>query len=100
MKNEASRKIKQLHTEASEIASAEVIRIARKILRANADLKEFIMGMGVWSFSSHDGTHNILDNDEERLNELSDFIDEWDSEIHITGEPMRFTAFGKIIRNW
>ena len=84
--------------QASTLASKEVIRIARKILKADPSLTEFIMGMGRWMFSDKDGV--IYDADQSRFAELCDFIDEWDNTIHITGEPMRFTATGPIIRDW
>ena len=101
MKNAISEQIQKLHTEASNLASAEVIRIARKILNEHSELKEFVMGMGLWSFSDYDGHSYLLENGTDpRFAELEDFISEWDSEIRITGEPMRFTANGKIIRNW
>lgn len=93
----ASEKIQTLHSQASAIASAEVIRLARKILKANSDLEEFIMGMGTWFFSNKDGD-NVSTGPE--FKELDDFISEWDETIRITGEPMRFTANGEIRRDW
>jgi hypothetical protein len=97
MKLSASIKIERLHAKASEIASSEVIRLARKILRSDKTLDEFVMGMGTWFFVDRYGRSW---GELPQFKELKDFINKWDKDIRITGEPMRFTADGDIIRNW
>ena len=93
-----SQQIKELHSKASELASKEVIRLARKTMAADATLEEFIMGMGTWYFKDANGL--IYDENDKRFAEIEAFISEWDNELRITGEPMRFTPNGPIVRNW
>ena len=97
-KSSVSQQIKDLHSKASELASKEVIRIARQTLKADPTIKEFVMGMGTWFFNDADGI--IHDEDDKRFHALEEFISKWDNHLRITGEPMRFTANGPIIRNW
>ncbi len=84
---------------ASHFASVAVERQARAILKKHTDLKEFVMGMGSWQFTQHDCRYAI-DNDDSRVREFSEFIERFEDELHITGEPMRFTATGSKITNW
>lgn len=73
---------------------------ARKFLREHNNYNEFLMAMGQWFFTDKKG--NVVDN--ERLpisaNVLRDFIEEWDERLKLTGAPMRFTASGKMRRDW
>lgn len=93
---------------AGKAASEEVERLARQILAKNDDLHEFTMAMGTWFFSRTKkeakkfGGYDIIHSNEDdpRFKELEEFISEWDDAIKITGEPMRFTAKGKIVRDW
>ena len=83
-----------------KIAYDEVVSSARKILKDNPDLKEFIMGMGIWNFTSKCGydidVHNPKD---PRFNKLADFINRWD-DLKITGIPVRFTATNEAKHTW
>lgn len=82
---------------AQELASTEVERLARKIMREHSEAAEFVMGMGVYGF--WDRADNEI-HDKPYTTPLDDFIGEWDDTLHITGEPMRFTAAGPIVRDW
>lgn len=107
---DASTQIQKLIDSADEIASLEVERLARKVLKKCSDLKEFIMAMGGWHFtlkasepdedgwSIEDG--EAADDDDPRFSEVERFIGEWDNQLKITGEPMRFTATGPKITDW
>ena len=104
------------YMKASELAAEYVEQEARKILVEYADLHEFIMAMGSWHFTWKKGVvdHNgfevlgrnqdniILDGDLECIDnsDLASFMAEWDDALKITGEAMRFTATGKLRRDW
>lgn len=79
---------------ANDVASEIVERYARAILCKHPSLNEFVMGNGTWFFTRRDKSI-IHDQDEPNYiqnSRLSRFIDEWNRELHITGQPMRFTA--------
>ena len=84
---------------ASDCALKHVEDLARGLMRERPELHEFVMGMGIWSFGGPDGDsyHN---DDIEDIDELEDFIAEWDEVFHLTGEPMRFTAEGEKRTEW
>jgi len=82
---------------ACSMALEEVERYARKILKDNPDIHEFIMGMGTWDFKSNE---KWLDNEDPRFEPLLDLISKWDKSLYITGNPMRFTATGPKITDW
>jgi hypothetical protein len=91
--------IRYHYNRANALAEAEVIRRARKILRAHKNLDEIIMAMGVWHFT--DKSDNILmPNDRKYFAPLRNFIVEWDPYFGLSGLSMRFTATGKIKRDW
>lgn len=85
---------------ASELALEYVEHEARKILRKCTTLDEFIMCMGAAFFTDKQG--NSLHDHEipKTAFELIVFIEDVDSELHISGNPMRFTADGEKITNW
>lgn len=115
---------KQLTTllmEMDETALAEVERLARKILKEHQNLNEFVMGMGMWEITRKIGTrddsggtvvkfqtttesygliNDVVELELAYLKPLGDFIDEWDSVLHLTGTPMRFTADGPVVTDW
>lgn len=98
--------VKEHYQKASDAASAFVEQEARAILRKHSNLREFVMAMGGWFFTlkKADATdeHPVL-NDQPRYiakSKLAHFITEWDEYLKITGEPMRFTADGPVVRNW
>jgi hypothetical protein len=94
-----NKQIEQKILEASEICLAEIERRARKILATHPNLDEFLMGMGTVFFSTKDG-QNISLYDRAYMKSLDDFINDWDHDLHITGEPMRFTATGPVTTKW
>jgi len=75
-----------------------VEREARKVLKKDTCLGEFVMGMGVWNFTSKRDMWMI--DAEERAPELARFIDKWDDYLHLTGNSMRFTADGEVRTDW
>jgi len=87
---------------ATKLAVDNVEKMAREILAHNPELKEFIMAMGTWFFVDKHGHH--IDNADIKeypaLEPLFSFICKWDNELKITGESMRFTAFGPKITDW
>ena len=106
---QASSKIRKLLAEANNIASQIVEQKARQILLEHPNLDEFIMGMGGWFFTRKDKDHtgesmiiHECDTDEcpKYMIGLQNFIDQWDNDLHVTGELMRFTAKGKKITEW
>ena len=98
------RDIEKQFMKASDMASEFVETEARRILREHPALHEFVMAMGIWSFTTREGesympgfytTPKYIKN-----SRLAKFIFQWDEYLKITGEPMRFTADGPTIRNW
>jgi len=88
-----------------ERAIKVVEEMARDILRKHKNLHEFIMGMGIASFNSTtkdvNGWSISVDIDEYAyMNQLYEFICQWDEPLGITGTPMRFTADGPVITEW
>jgi hypothetical protein len=78
---------------------------ARKILVAHPSLDEFVMAMGGWLFSKKNSDDNISDVYGERIpayaRAFCGMMDEFDDmELKVTGEPMRFTAQGPVVRMW
>ena len=103
---------RHFHT-AGRCASREVLRLARKALRDHAELNEFVMSMGGWFFTLKIGEMDKMGlavtpgndiihdcSDDPRFKDIEAFISEWDLDLHITGEPMRFTATGPIRTDW
>jgi flavodoxin len=88
--------LEQQYNAAEETALEIVEEIGRHIIREN-DLEEFVMGMGTWCFYSEDGQ---IDDDDPMIDEMKNFISEWDNYLHLTGSLMRFTADGPVITNW
>ncbi len=85
--------------EAHKVASREVERLARKILKQNRELSGFCMAMGSATF--YDQDRQPLWAGDPRVRELDTFIDAWDRSLRLTGEPMKINTWdGPIIRNW
>ena len=100
--------------QAAAEARGEIERLARAILRKKAQLHEFVMAMGTWFFTNHAG--KVVEHEVEHYNPVStspyshtprrwvaplwEFIQEWDEDLHLTGDPMRFTAEGPVITEW
>lgn len=81
-------------------ALAEVERRARFALRHDPMVVEFIMAMGTAFFVRKDGGDEDIDTKRPRLRPTFDFILQWDHCLSLTGESMRFTAQGPIVRTW
>lgn len=82
------------------LALAEVERRARKLLNDHQNLDEFIMGMGIASFTVKGSEWSVDDTDLKYLKPVLDFIRDWDEYLKLTGEPVRFTATGPRITSW
>lgn len=88
-----------------EMALTLIETRARKILAAHSNLDEFVMGMGGWLFTKKDSEDNISDVYRERIPAYAkpflEMMDEFnDIELKVTGEPMRFTATGAVVKMW
>ncbi len=106
--------IDKYYNKASDLALKEVERLARQVLKDHPELDEFIMCMGSYFFTVKNSEENILPYTEKMniswnyysedtfpyLKPINDFIGKWDNYLKLTGEPMRFTAKGKIVKNW
>lgn len=90
--------VNQLYEKAVEEALRQVEAEARRILRRNQSMHEFVMAMGTFFFVTKKGDH--CRDDDPRFDELSDFIGKWDNYLKLTGTPMRFTAYGPTITDW
>ena len=78
---------------------------ARKILIAHPSLDEYVMGMGAWLFTRKGSNDDISTVYEERVPRYAQpfarMMNEFENmELKVTGEPMRFTARGPIVRMW
>lgn len=78
-------------------AKDELIRRAREVLRKHRDLDEFVMAMGSWFFTKNSES---IEYDDSRCKAVTDFMDEWDSVFNLSGDPMRFHAYGDIVTEW
>lgn len=88
----------QLHYQAATDVALELIeKRARVILRKHRNLTEFLSAMGAWFFIDKNG--NTL-TELEYMKPVADIYDEWDEYLKLSGEPMRFTADGPVIRDW
>lgn len=88
--------------EADRLALAELERIARRILRRNKRLDEFVMAMGSATFTIKNSREQIgySWSMPKYAKPLFDFLDEWDRILRLSGTPMRFTADGAKRTNW
>jgi hypothetical protein len=104
------KEIEKLYFDAGDKAAVFVEEQARAILRKHPSLHEFTMAMGTWFFTvkrSKDrsllpGEHAVLHDPPSYIknSRLASFILKWDEYLKITGEPMRFTADGPVVRDW
>lgn len=94
-----TRRVEDLYHRAGVLAIREVEKEARRILKSDPDLNEFVMAMGAAFFTDKNGDNHQLQ-DIDAAEELRDFILEWDEYLRITGVPMRFTADGDKITDW
>ena len=80
---------------------------ARKLLAAHPNLDEFVMGMGGWMFTrkgidNHDNISLVFrDRIPHYASSFTRLMGEFDIlQLKITGEPMRFTSDGPVVRSW
>lgn len=92
--------IKYHYDLARDIALAEVEREARRILARHPMLDEFVMGMGIATFTVKGKEHSLGISERKYMRSLENFISDWDEYLKLTGEPMRFTATGLKRTDW
>lgn len=82
-----------------ELGLKEVERLARKILKRNKkSFTGFCMAMGHAFFYDENGS---IDDNDPRVKELTDFIDEWNRYLYLTGNPMKLNSWdGELITDW
>jgi hypothetical protein len=102
------RKINELFEHGSALAIELVESEARKILFADSELDEFVMAMGGCLFTTTNtergyaprgGGSNILD-ESEIAPKFFEMVEDLNDRFNVKGCPMRFTAKGKIRRDW
>ena len=83
-------------------ALAEVEKMARKILVEHPNLEEFVLAMGVATFTAKEkgAEHDISTCERAYMKKLDRLLCEWDEMLCLTGEGVRFTATGKRITHW
>ncbi len=104
-----SAKLQKHHDDARKLAMTEVIRLARKIMKANPTFTCWICAMGRCVFyettpETEDECAKdnapLRDNDPRAL-ELIDFVDEWDNTLKLTGEGCRLDSHdGELVTDW
>jgi hypothetical protein len=94
-----SERIQSCLNRADEIAMAEVERLARQVLKRCTSFDEFVMGMGIASFTLKDG-RSVFTGEVKAAKKLNDFLSRWDRDLKLTGSPIRFTAEGKAYFDW
>lgn len=86
-----------------KVASDHVKRLAMQVLKSNSrKCFEFVMCMGTFFFTNKK-QEPMWQHELEELKgytELTDFIYEWDSILHITGEAVRFDKKGIEHYDW
>ena len=95
-------KIRRMREELDKLILEEVEERARKILRENPGVEEFIMGMGTAFFAYKGGPvypGSTTCDDKKYMRPVLDLLEEFE-ELRITGYPMRFTATGKTVTDW
>jgi hypothetical protein len=100
MKDPKRQAVNDHYSKASDFALEYVEQEARKILVKHPDLKEFIMTMGAVFFITWDDEIVYEELDYIAESDLAEFISDWDDYLKLTGEPMRFTATGPLVRDW
>ena len=94
-----TKQIDEMLFEARRLALEWVENEARRLLKQNSWLTEFIMAMGGATFRTRED--RLLDVDMVTIaDDLADFIRKFDDSLGITGEPMRFTKDGPKITVW
>lgn len=92
-------KVRKLLDEAGDIAFAEVERRARKALKGRPQWG-FCMAMGSATFFNEHDTYHAGTGRQWMASTFA-FIDEYDSELKLTGRPLKLTsADGPRITDW
>lgn len=92
------RSVEQHVATARKEALADVERMARAVLRACPSRAEFVMGMGRWFFTLHNG--EVEHDAPAKARALAAYIATFDTALCLTGSPMRFTAAGPVETDW
>lgn len=99
MKSDLADRMKDQYDRLYHLGRTELERRVRFVLAGDNPAHEFIMAMGGASFS--DQTGELLDFSHEYLDPVFDFLNEWDENLKLTGDPMRIKGFGgPVIKNW
>lgn len=89
------------HIETARVIAVKLLRErARQILREHENLGEFVMAMGTAMFTVKGPGIPLSVGDRRYFKPVLDVLDKYDSILHLTGEPMRFTADGPIVTDW
>lgn len=113
-KPESSKGLIRYHYDiAVSLALKEVEKESRKILCKHPQYKEFVMAMGSCFFTTAEKGETVdllrqvyrnggysYELTYKYFGQLQKIFDEWTPYLKLTGEPMRFTATGKMIKNW
>lgn len=91
--------IEKYYMKAFDTAIALIEQRARKILEHHPELKEFIMAMGTYCWTDSKG-EIIMEDEDKKFSSIDKIIEDWDEYLHLTGQPMRFTADGPKITEW
>ncbi len=93
--------IERHYNAARREAVRKMIRLARKFLLSHPDYDEFVCCMGS-CFFTHIRTerNDRLDEIRRGARNLTNLMNQWDDYLKLTGEGVRFTARGRIIRRW
>ncbi len=85
---------------ATSIALKLLEERARSILRRHRNLDEFIMGMGIATFTQKSSEDSIDPSERAYLKPVCDLLEEFDSYLHLTGHAVRFRANDPVITDW
>jgi hypothetical protein len=122
--NAKIKRVNELWEKASNLAIKGIIEEARKILKADNDLNEFIMAMGSCFFTYKElSKYDIFAYTDEEYEQMSadghdwygardgilhdrfqpefmEMVDDMNERFHVFGYPVRFTADGEEIHVW
>lgn len=77
---------------------------ARALLASHKNLDEFVMAMGGWIFTrknDESGDYISMDRCPAYVTSFARMMSEFeDIDLKVTGEPMRFTASGPVVKDW
>ena len=90
------KRIRKKIQEADSLALDLIESRARNILKEHPNLHEFVMGMGCAFFTDMEKCPTYP----KYGNPVFEIITEFDNILHLTGNPMRFTATGDKLTNW